>query len=187
MALSQTLHAQSPTLTVITANNLDVSAEMLPWIDLYRRYCLPILCKTLVEIRARSRPPCLFVHGPSASGKTLLARTMVYESPGVACLDCAASAYQCQANLDLTSLNVKRLGVFVIDEIDYLNGTELVAFYRRCTEQGVVLALMSQNLAAPHCIGFALPAKAARFRLGGEVDSGVAQSCLQPINDGELC
>jgi replication-associated recombination protein RarA len=162
------IETEAPPLQIVTAAQLDITPEMLPWLNRYRRYGLTVLARAMAISRCRDLAPCLSIYGPPGSGKSLLATALVRECEAVWCLDCVANAYRLRTNLRLSSVVLEHCAVFVIDEIDLLSGAELQRFYHRCSASGTVLVLMSQTKETPQNIGFPLPAGTTVFRLSRE-------------------
>ena len=157
-----------PPLQIVTATQLEITPAMQPWVNRYRQYCLPVLARALAAARSRTLAPCLFIHGPAGSGKSLLAMALVQACETVWCLDCLANAYRCRTSLRLDSITLESCAVFVIDGIDLLSGAELERFYVRCIANRTVLVLMSPSKDTPRAIGFQLPASATVYRLSRE-------------------
>ena len=168
MTTVSAIDAQAPPLQLVTAAQLDITPEMQPGVDRFRPTALEILARALAAVRHGVLAPCIFIHGPAGSGKSLLATAMVRECEAVWCLDCVANAYRCRSNLGLGAIELAHCAVFVIDAIDLLGGAELQRFYGRCRANGTVLVLMSESRDAPQTIGFQLPATSTVFQLSRE-------------------
>ena len=162
------LETAAPPLQLVTAAELEITPAMRPWVDRYRPHALPILATALTALRHRVLPPCLLVHGPADSGKSLLATALVQTCEAIWCLDCLANAYRYRANLRLDGIVLDGCAVFVIDAIELLSGAELQRFYERCLDNGTMLVLMSPSKHTPLAIGFPLPANTPVFRLSPE-------------------